>query len=114
MQGWGRRCAHVPVAEQLLDRRDWRIWQSGSASSFPDGALAEAGRVVGIGSLDYVRVGDGGYVTLRERGHVRGRPTGRHTQTRLPRAGPRRAREGALRASPPAAVVPPSLRVEVP
>jgi DNA repair protein RadC len=34
--------------------------------------LQEAGRVVGIGVLDHVVVGDGRYVSLRERGAVAG------------------------------------------
>ncbi len=36
--------------------------------------LAEAGRVLGIEVLDHVVVGDGRYVSLRERGHLDGAP----------------------------------------
>jgi len=55
---------------------DWCVWQSGPASGFPDGALAEASPVVGIEVLDHVVVGDGRYVSLRERGVLAGSPTG--------------------------------------
>jgi DNA repair protein RadC len=36
--------------------------------------LQQAGRVVGIEVLDHVVVGDGRYVSLRERGALAGRP----------------------------------------
>jgi len=36
--------------------------------------LAEAGRILGIEVLDHVVVGDGRYVSLRERGHLDGAP----------------------------------------
>jgi hypothetical protein len=79
--------AHISIPEQLLDRADavpivkqmgrervaegmatGRFGNTGPANGFPDEALADAGRVVGIEVLDHMVVGDGRYVSLRERG----------------------------------------------
>jgi DNA repair protein RadC len=43
--------------------------------------LADAGRILGIEVLDHVVVGDGRYVSLRERGHLDGVPAPRSVET---------------------------------